>query len=209
MKPCHSGSQTACAAIGSTRWPLARTLLEHEPVGRRMDFDTDIMVRLFWRGTPVLMTPVHVTYPDENTSNFDVVWDNVRITRMHTRLVLTMLARLPSILSNRPKYRERGQALVAAGRARRHLGAVFPCGRLRPSGAPGLYGGALSGAALLLPDWPPAARCLARLSTPHRTVALAAGQAQLLAEFSAFSVLLGKWHWIRCRPGRGRSPWSS
>lgn len=85
-------------------YPLAscQALLQAERVGARMDFDTDIMVRLFWRGVPPIMVPVRVTYPPDNTSNFDVLRDNLRITAMHTRLVLTMLARLPRILANRP-----------------------------------------------------------------------------------------------------------
>jgi hypothetical protein len=49
-------------------------------MGRRMDFDTEIMVRLFWRGVPPIMVPVRVTYPAENHSNFDLVTDNARIT---------------------------------------------------------------------------------------------------------------------------------
>jgi len=78
-------------------------LLDDEPLGRRMDFDTDIMVRLFWRGVPPIMVPTRVIYPPDNTSNFDVLRDNLRITRMHTRLVLTMLWRLPRILAHRPR----------------------------------------------------------------------------------------------------------
>jgi predicted LPLAT superfamily acyltransferase len=85
-------------------YPLAPCLdlLAQEPIGARMDFDTDIMVRLFWRGVAPVMVPVKVTYPPDNISNFDVLRDNLRITRMHTRLVFTMLARLPRILANRP-----------------------------------------------------------------------------------------------------------
>ncbi|WP_417782178.1 glycosyltransferase family 2 protein [Terasakiella pusilla] len=85
-------------------YPLRESLAvaDEETVGTRMDFDTEIMVRLFWRGTPTIMTPVKVTYPENNTSNFDVVGDNIRITKMHTRLVCNMLLRLPSVLKNRP-----------------------------------------------------------------------------------------------------------
>jgi len=85
-------------------YPLAAVdaLLAEEAVGDRMDFDTDIMVRLFWRGVAPLMVPVRVSYPPGNTSNFDLLRDNLRITRMHTRLVLTMLSRLPHILATRP-----------------------------------------------------------------------------------------------------------
>ncbi|MDA8230035.1 MAG: glycosyltransferase [Magnetospirillum sp.] len=85
-------------------YPLAAVerLLAEERVGAGMDFDTDIMVRLFWRGVPPLMVPVRVTYPPGNTSNFDVLGDNVRISRMHARLFLGMLVRLPRILAHRP-----------------------------------------------------------------------------------------------------------
>lgn len=85
-------------------YPLAAVaaLLAEERIGRRMDFDTDIMVRLFWRGVPPLMVPVKVAYPPGNTSNFRMAADNWRITCMHTRLVLAMLLRLPAILAHRP-----------------------------------------------------------------------------------------------------------
>ncbi len=86
-------------------YPLAavrRLRADGETLGLRMDFDTEIMVRLFWRGTPVGQVPVHVSYPPGNTSNFDVLRDNLRISAMHTRLVLAMLWRLPQILKHRP-----------------------------------------------------------------------------------------------------------
>jgi hypothetical protein len=85
-------------------YPLASSLdfLIGEHLGQRMDFDTDVMVRLFWRGAPPIMVPVKVTYPADNISNFDMLWDNVQITRMHTRLVISMLLRLPAILKRRP-----------------------------------------------------------------------------------------------------------
>ncbi|MBI3446424.1 MAG: glycosyltransferase family 2 protein [Magnetospirillum sp.] len=77
-------------------YPLAPclALMDEEHIGGRMDFDTEIMVRLFWRGIAPVMVPVRVIYPEGNTSNFRMVRDNVRITLMHTRLVLTMLSRL-------------------------------------------------------------------------------------------------------------------
>ena len=76
-------------------YPLAAVteLLAGEGVGAGMDFDTDIMVRLFWRKVEPVMVPVRVTYPPGNSSNFHMVRDNWKITRMHTRLVLTMLVR--------------------------------------------------------------------------------------------------------------------
>jgi predicted LPLAT superfamily acyltransferase len=85
-------------------YPLAavRSVIGQESIGQRMDFDTSILVQLFWRGTPPLLVPVKVVYPPDNSSNFKMLADNWRMTRMHTRLVIGMLLRLPSILSHRP-----------------------------------------------------------------------------------------------------------
>ena len=85
-------------------YPLeaALAVLDRESVGKRMDFDPEIMVRMFWRGTPVLQLPVRVIYPENNTSNFRMLRDNVLISWMHTRLVFEMIFRLPSILYHRP-----------------------------------------------------------------------------------------------------------
>jgi predicted LPLAT superfamily acyltransferase len=86
-------------------YPLAavqRLLDKRATIGQRMDFDTEILVRLFWIGTPMLGIPVQVIYPPGNLSNFDYLRDNWRITTMHTRLVVTMLLTLPWVLANRP-----------------------------------------------------------------------------------------------------------
>jgi predicted LPLAT superfamily acyltransferase/glycosyltransferase involved in cell wall biosynthesis len=81
--------------------PVAALLADGERIGRRMDFDTEIMVRLFWRGVPVVEEAVAVTYPAGNTSNFDLWHDNIRISLMHTRLFFGMLKRLPQLLFKR------------------------------------------------------------------------------------------------------------
>jgi predicted LPLAT superfamily acyltransferase len=90
-------------------YPLEAVLgvVNAEPVGERMDFDTAVMVRLCWRGLPVAMVPVHVSYPPGNTSNFRLWRDNLRITWMHTRLVFGMLARLLSFRLKRPRRPDR------------------------------------------------------------------------------------------------------
>jgi predicted LPLAT superfamily acyltransferase len=93
------------AMCGFRIYPLApvRALFEDgATIGQRMDFDIEIMVRLFWRGVPVLELPVKVSYPTDNTSNFDLWRDNVRISWMHTRLFFTMVWQLPRILTHRP-----------------------------------------------------------------------------------------------------------
>ena len=45
-------------------------------------------------GVDVIEVPSKVIYPEENTSNFDVLKDNILITQMHTRLVFGMLRRV-------------------------------------------------------------------------------------------------------------------
>ncbi|NVJ65232.1 MAG: glycosyltransferase family 2 protein, partial [Gammaproteobacteria bacterium] len=73
-------------------------LMDTTYIGRFMDFDTEIMVKLYWADTPVIMTPTDVVYPEENTSNFRVWKDNWLITKMHTRLVFGMLIRAPLLI---------------------------------------------------------------------------------------------------------------
>ena len=75
--------------------PVLR-LIQEETIGRRMDFDIEIIVRLFWRGVPVQNLLTRVTYPSDGVSHFDVWRDNVRISRMHTRLFFGMVRRLPA-----------------------------------------------------------------------------------------------------------------
>lgn len=84
-------------------YPLAPTLqvFETEHVGARMEFDTEIIVRLFWRGVPVVNRPTAVRYPIDGVSHFAMWADNLRISRMHARLFFTMLWRLPQLLRRR------------------------------------------------------------------------------------------------------------
>ena len=67
-------------------------------IGKRMDFDVEVLVRLFWRGMRILNQPTQVRYPTDGISHFDVLWDNVRISGMHARLFFGMLGRLPVLL---------------------------------------------------------------------------------------------------------------
>lgn len=54
--------------------------------GDRMDFDIEIAVKIAWDGTPVVNLPTRVRYIAGGVSHFDMFWDNVRISWMHTRL---------------------------------------------------------------------------------------------------------------------------
>lgn len=81
-------------------YPIVATLTvaRQEVVGRRMDFDVEVLVRSYWRGTPIIEVPVGVTYPADNFSNFDLLRDNVLISGMHARLFFGMLVRMPRLL---------------------------------------------------------------------------------------------------------------
>ncbi|NQZ08546.1 MAG: glycosyltransferase family 2 protein, partial [Algicola sp.] len=73
-------------------------LIQAKTLGTRMDFDIEIMVRLYWRGVATLFLPTKVIYPEDGISHFQPVADNVRITWMHTRLFFGMLLRSPVLL---------------------------------------------------------------------------------------------------------------
>jgi glycosyltransferase involved in cell wall biosynthesis len=88
-------------------YPLAATceIWRQHRVGRRMDFDPEIMVRLHWNGMRIFTVPTRVTYPRDGVSHFKMLEDNVLISRMHARLFFGMLRRLPALLSRRLLHR--------------------------------------------------------------------------------------------------------
>ncbi|GLT18069.1 acyltransferase [Vibrio zhanjiangensis] len=86
-------------------YPLKPTVdvINKHYIGKRMDFDTEILVRMYWEGTDVDFIPTRVIYPEGGISNFDVLWDNVKISRMHTRLFFGMLPRVRSLITRKRK----------------------------------------------------------------------------------------------------------
>jgi hypothetical protein len=69
-------------------YPLDKTysLITHRAIGSRMDFDTDIFVRLYWSGVDFIEQGVEVLYYENGVSNFSPFKDNLRISIMHTKL---------------------------------------------------------------------------------------------------------------------------
>jgi len=80
---------------GFRLYPLPPTLalIESTKIGKRMDFDSDILVRLAWRNLPMVWLQTKVHYPLDGVSHFRMFHDNVLISRMHTRLFFGMLLR--------------------------------------------------------------------------------------------------------------------
>lgn len=81
-------------------YPVESTLkvLDQITVGNRMDFDSEIMVRMFWRQVPIEFLPVKVVYPENGVSHFRLWADNWLITKMHTKLFFGMLLRFPKLV---------------------------------------------------------------------------------------------------------------
>lgn len=104
----------ADSMCGYRLYPLAdvAAVLKGGPIGARMDFDTEIAVRMHWRGVRVINLPTQVIYPEGNVSNFAMLADNVRISLMHTRLVIQAPFRL---LWKLVAHSRRKPARLAAG----------------------------------------------------------------------------------------------
>jgi glycosyltransferase involved in cell wall biosynthesis len=82
-------------------YPLAPVLAlaARHRLGARMDFDTEVAVRLFWDGLPVVNVGTRVGYPADGVSHFRMVRDNLLISRMHMLLFFGMLRRAPRLLA--------------------------------------------------------------------------------------------------------------
>jgi len=88
--------------FGFRVYPILESLkvLENIRGGRRYDFDTEISVRLYWRGVRPINIKVPVRYfsaAEGGTSHFQYLRDNLLLFKAHTFLVLGMMARFPKI----------------------------------------------------------------------------------------------------------------
>jgi polyprenyl-phospho-N-acetylgalactosaminyl synthase len=89
------GSQIGDPLCGFRVYPIDEAL-DADARGDRMDFDPEIAVRMVWRGVPVkrLETQVRYVPPEQGgVSHFQMFRDNVRISVIHTRLVVAALLR--------------------------------------------------------------------------------------------------------------------
>jgi glycosyltransferase involved in cell wall biosynthesis len=88
------------AMCGFRLYPVhaVHSLMDEVALGRRMDFDPEVLVRLSWRGTRIVSIPTNVQYPKDGRSHFRLFNDNWLISRMHARLFFGMLFRSPLLL---------------------------------------------------------------------------------------------------------------
>lgn len=83
--------------------PLLRIMRRQRGM-RRFDFDPEAAVRLSWAGVPAVNLPAPVRYiapADGGVSHFRYGRDNWLLTRMHARLFLGFLLRLPALLARK------------------------------------------------------------------------------------------------------------
>ena len=82
-------AQIRDAMCGLRLYPLAQVLpLLAQIPRRRMELDTEVLVRARWAGLEVRFLPTRVVYPDSGRSHFRMLRDNLRMTRMHFVLLL-------------------------------------------------------------------------------------------------------------------------
>jgi glycosyltransferase involved in cell wall biosynthesis len=88
------------AMCGFRLYPLAAVerVCGNAAISRRMDFDIDIIVRLYWEGVRVINLPTQVSYPLDGVSHFRMWRDNLMISKIHARLFFGMVARLPGLM---------------------------------------------------------------------------------------------------------------
>lgn len=81
--------------------PAVVAVIDSTRLGRRMDFDPELLVRLHWRGQSMRWLPTRVSYPLDGVSHFRMLEDNLRISGMHARMFVGMLVRLPILVWRR------------------------------------------------------------------------------------------------------------
>jgi len=98
-----SGSAIGDSLCGFRVYPLRATLalLDRVAIGQRMDFDIDIIVRLYWSGLTVVNLPTRVGYACDGVSHFHLWRDNLLISRTHAKLFFGMLVRIPALWRRR------------------------------------------------------------------------------------------------------------
>ena len=77
---------------GYRLYPLAATqrVCKTYRIGRRMDFDTDLAVRLVRTGTPVVELSTPIVYPTKGVSHYRMLADNALLVWLNVRLLASL-----------------------------------------------------------------------------------------------------------------------
>ncbi|MBQ9275797.1 MAG: glycosyltransferase family 2 protein [Succinivibrio sp.] len=88
------------AMCGFRVYPLASFIqvIDSSRLGLYMDFDIEILVRLYWLGLKPYYLDSQVSYPQDGVSSFRMLEDNLQISKLHTKLFLLALTHYPALL---------------------------------------------------------------------------------------------------------------
>lgn len=70
-------------------------------IAPRMGFDTDVLVKASWLDITVLFVPTAIRYPADGRSHFHYLRDNLRLIKLHLRLLTGAAVRAPTMLLRR------------------------------------------------------------------------------------------------------------
>ncbi|NOZ90085.1 MAG: glycosyltransferase family 2 protein [Epsilonproteobacteria bacterium] len=79
---------------GFRAYPIS--ILDLDLTHNRYDFEIEVIVKHIWNRGDIKEVPIEVYYPPKGTrvSHFDKVQDNIRLSKIHTKLVLKRIFRL-------------------------------------------------------------------------------------------------------------------
>lgn len=102
--------------FGFRIYPLRplRAAMRETRRARGYDFDPEVVVRLYWNGTPVINEPATCRYlakEDGGISHFNYLRDNLKMAWLHSRLLGQLLWRWPAVRRMR-RTRRRDAALA-------------------------------------------------------------------------------------------------
>jgi glycosyltransferase involved in cell wall biosynthesis len=103
----ESGRAVSDTQSGFRAYPL-RHILELRLNSRHYNLEVEVVTRAVWAGLKTESVPIRVRYmePGQGVSSFRPFRDNLRISLMHTRLVLRQLAPIPHRRHHSSDYRE-------------------------------------------------------------------------------------------------------
>ena len=89
-------------------YPLAclEEVADRYYLGRRMDFDTEVLVKSIWAGIDIEFLPTKVVYLEDSVSHFHYLKDNISLIKLHTRLMIGMIVRAPILIFRRVRNKQ-------------------------------------------------------------------------------------------------------
>jgi len=103
----ESGRAVTDTQSGFRAYPLPH-ILELRLNSRHYNLEVEVVTRAVWAGLKIESVPIRVRYmePAQRVSSFRPFRDNLRISLMHTRLILRQLAPIPHRRHHSSDYRE-------------------------------------------------------------------------------------------------------